>query len=246
MERRQMDALAVVLSTFAELPRAFAAVGSTVGSPIGSLGLFLTGYFLILVVPGPNMVVIFAVASTHGLYRAVPMVAAIGAGSTTLLVVMAMGASTGLAQDRVCAVLAVASGMLLLYAAWRLLHLAPPSAVCREQAKPVASAIKDGRVGFGCSLTNPVTAAYFLSAILNPDNPWFRGPQLAVTCAAVLVLAMAVNLLVARLLSLKAAQDAARRVFWPLKIGAAGMVIALGAHALYPYLGPVRQMLTGW
>ncbi len=100
-------------------------------------------------------------------------------------------------------------------------------------------------MGFGCSLTNPVTAAYFMSAILSPDNLWFRGPHLLVTTASVLVLAITINLLVARLMSLKAAQDAARRAFWPLKIGAAAMVIGLGAHALYPYLGPVQRMLVG-
>lgn len=220
--------------------QAFASLSS-----LSSLGLFLMGYLLILVVPGPNMIVIFAVASTHGLHRAVPMVAAVGAGSATLLVMMAMGAATGLAQDRVCAVLAVISGLLVIFAAWRLLHLRPPSADGTCHAGCVSSAIRYGKMGFSCSLTNPVTAAYFMSAILNPHNVWFRGPYLAVTCASVLVLAITINLLVARILSLKAAQDAARRMFWPLKIGAAAMVIGMGAYALHPYIDPVRRMVIG-
>lgn len=234
MECDQMDAHA-----FASLA-SFSSLAS-----LPSLGLFLMGYLLILIVPGPNMIVIFTVASTYGLRRAVPIVAAVGAGSATLLVVMAIGATMGLAQDRVCAVLAVISGSLVIFAAWRLLHLRPPAVDRTRRAGCVSSAIRYGKMGFSCSLTNPVTAAYFMSAILNPDSVWFRGPHLAVTCASVLVLAITINLLVARILSLNAAQNAAHRMFWPLKIGAAAMVIGMGAYALHPYLGPVRRMLVG-
>lgn len=212
----------------------------------GWLGLFLLGYLMILIVPGANMMIVFAVASTHGLRKAFPIVAAIGSGSATLLVAMSLGAASGVVPDGTVTGLALISGGLVLYAAWRLLQLRPPAAIRGLSSRPPDVAARHGRVGFACSLTNPVTAAYFMPAILMDGNVWLHGSGLAATATLVLVASVAVNLAAAQLLSLRAVQDAAGRLFRPIRIAAAVMVVFLGAHALHPHLEPVRRLVLGW
>lgn len=54
-------------------------------SGAGHLAAFFLGYWLLLVIPGPNLLVISAVASTEGVKRCLPLCAGLALGATLAL-----------------------------------------------------------------------------------------------------------------------------------------------------------------
>lgn len=137
-----------------------AAVSQAAASP---LALFWAGYMLVLLVPGPNMLIVGSYVALKGPAAALPLVCGVSAGAAVLAAIVFTTAE-GMTQSP----LILASGRWLAFAmlvwiAWR---------VVRPGGRPAHSPVKRHLVvgefgaGFVTAFSNPVTAGYFLAVAL--------------------------------------------------------------------------------
>jgi threonine/homoserine/homoserine lactone efflux protein len=120
---------------------------------------FTVGYLLCLMTPGPNLMVLAGVAAARDPRGAVPLCLGVTAGALTLASLVFVTADLvpdGGGWDRASR---AASGLLLLYIAWRLWNAGAP--------RPGPAARRgDFWIGFITSLLNPISAAFFASQFL--------------------------------------------------------------------------------
>jgi threonine/homoserine/homoserine lactone efflux protein len=116
---------------------------------------FALGYAAILVVPGPNVLAVGALAALRGARAAFPM--AIGAALGAMVLAAIAGAVIQVISAQQESVKIVGAGLLVLVA-WRIVRLGPDAHL--SQREPRASSVEFAS-GFCTALTNPITAAYF-------------------------------------------------------------------------------------
>lgn len=90
------------------------------------------------ITPGPNNLMLMASGANFGLRRSVPHMLGIGVGFTVMIVLVGLGL-IGL-FDRVAwsrSALAVASGLYMLWLAWRIANAAAPQQSAGRAARPI-------------------------------------------------------------------------------------------------------------
>lgn len=165
---------------------------------------FFLGYILILITPGPNMMVVGTLAACRGLRGVLLLVASIGLGaailSFTMLVVVQFAAPKG----QLNTMIGVANILLLSFTAWRILKLNKLSPTPQTKLSGVPR--HDIIIGFLCGFLNPITAAYFLSQYLLHSDVIKLSAECTPLILGVLVLATLNLTVVALLLSKPAVQ----------------------------------------
>jgi threonine/homoserine/homoserine lactone efflux protein len=119
------------------------------------LAAFTLGYVLVLLTPGPNLIVLAGIALVRGVRGSIPVCLGIAFGSVLLATAAALAADAVPESASWDAAGRALGGLLLLYVAWRLLSAAPLSPAA---AAPLRV---DFALGFGAALFNPITGAYF-------------------------------------------------------------------------------------
>lgn len=168
------------------------------------MATFALGYLLILLVPGPNMLALGALAGLRGMRGAMPLCLGMAAGAACLAALICVALAPIAAGPEA----AIAGATALLITAALLLprrEAGDPPAAPGSRRETVGGCA----AGFLTALTNPVTAGYFAAQIGGPlaDKPvlpvlpvlvggvavlWFAG------CAGVLALPTPRRLLAAR------------------------------------------------
>lgn len=152
-----------------------------------NLWLFALTSALLIVVPGPNVMVIVGTSLAHGRVRGLQTVAGTSTAMLLQLAVAAVGTS-GL-------VLALSAGFAWLkwlgvgYLVWVGLGL-----LLRQDSAPVPSGMGSFRRGFWVSLTNPKTILFFgafLPQFVVPGEPYL--PQVALLSVVFWVLAVCLD-----------------------------------------------------
>jgi threonine/homoserine/homoserine lactone efflux protein len=125
---------------------------------------FFLGYILILITPGPNMMVVGTFAACRGLRGVLTLVVSIGLGaailSFSMLVAVQLAAPTGEFKTMIL----VANVALLTFTACRIFRIKSLSPM--GKSAPSGRPKQDFIIGFLCGFFNPITAAYFLSQYL--------------------------------------------------------------------------------
>ncbi len=144
---------------------------------------FALGYLLILLVPGPNMLALGALAGLRGMRGAMPLCLGMAVGAACLAAIICVALSPIAAGPE--AALAGATALLITAAL-----LLPRRAIESPSSGPGSRRETVGgcTAGFLTALTNPVTAGYFAAQIGGPlaDKPLL--PVLPVLVGGVAVL----------------------------------------------------------
>jgi threonine/homoserine/homoserine lactone efflux protein len=91
--------------------------------PLESWLAFSAATIVLLVVPGPTLLIVIGYSIAHGRRVHLPLVAAVALGDSTALVLSLLGLGTVLAASAMAfSVLKWAGGLYLLYLAWRMLR----------------------------------------------------------------------------------------------------------------------------
>jgi threonine/homoserine/homoserine lactone efflux protein len=191
----------------------------------GMAGQVLAGYALVAMTPGPNVLLVANAAALHGARAALPRCAA-NAIAVCLIASVAHLASgllprSGPALD----LLALASGALLLLAAFRI-------ARSRPAAQPTRRSLRAGFLtSFRAAAANPATIAYFAAAFSGPlaGSAALAGWAVAAGAAA---LSLGVCLAWAMLLGRPAVQRAVVRRQTQFRLGTAVLLAAAAASTL--------------
>ena len=166
--------------------------------PAAALTKFALGYLAVLAAPGPNMLAIGALAALRGFRGVMPVCCGIAAGAGCLALALHLGFGLLARLEGLDAVARAVGGAMLLLVSLRVIRAPRPclSANAPQDAAP-PTAVRGGFVlGFLTALTNPVTAAYFISQFLGPlgsaQAAWIAAPVAA-------ALALLVGLGIARI-----------------------------------------------
>jgi threonine/homoserine/homoserine lactone efflux protein len=171
---------------------------------------FIAAYLLLMLAPGPNMLLLASVALLRGLRGVVPLVLGLASGAALQLLLLVQ------LKDQIAHVpVLVAAGkglatLLLLYVGWRVLTgprllLARPDAGARQ---PTEAGF---RLGLVTATTNPLTFSVVLAQFLTYASPVSFGTgalTLALTVFAVVVVR---SLIVSGVFALAPVRQAALR-----------------------------------
>lgn len=199
-----------------------------------ALSTLLAGYFaglgLVLVTPGPNLLLIGGLAALRGFRATLPVVCGLGCGAAVLG--CSLYTAAGMLPDSAVwnALGRVIAACFLGALAWRLARAPTPGGAPDDVA-----AHADFSAGFATAVVNPVTGLFFAAQFVGPagDLPWrMIAPLLLISAALIVVKA----LLVAALLS----HDTIRcRVIGAFRLwsgAVAGLFLLLALHQLRPVL----------
>jgi threonine/homoserine/homoserine lactone efflux protein len=202
---------------------------------------FLVGYLIILAVPGPNMLIVSYVAATRGLKATLPLALAIGCGAACLFAIihaLADMIGPGFREG----LTAVSVGLLFL-SAFRIATSRLPNPAVEGRGDVVR--YSDVTIGFACGFSNPVTAAYFVFAILGERNLLMaQGMGIPLVCSAA-VLCSSFAMLAAAVFSRRTIQQQVMRRFTTIKVIAATLMASYGLTMAGRLLGPVLANLIG-
>jgi threonine/homoserine/homoserine lactone efflux protein len=123
------------------------------------MAAFALGYAAILVVPGPNVIAVGALAALRGARAALPMAIGAALGAMVLAAITSSAIRVMVAPKESLKI--VGAGLLVLVA-WRIVRLKPGSPL--GQREPRAPPVEFAS-GFCTALTNPITAVYFAGAL---------------------------------------------------------------------------------
>ncbi|MBP0465206.1 LysE family transporter [Roseomonas sp. PWR1] len=189
----------------------------------GMAGQVLAGYALVVMTPGPNVLLVADAAARHGMRAALPRCGAnaLAVGLIAGVAQLASGAlpRSGPALD----VFALASGVLLLLAALRIARSRPG----QRQGGLGASFL----TSFRTAVLNPVTIAYFATAFTGPLVGTGLGAGWVVAAGAA-ALSLCVCLGWALLLGRPAVQRAVATRQTQFRLGTAVLLAAAAASTL--------------
>lgn len=193
-----------------------------------SVTAVLTGYFsglaLVLATPGPNLLLVGALAALRGVARTLPLALGLGTGAGVLgAIVYAMAGlmPTGAAWDTAGRVLS--AGLLATMAA-RIARMPSPA------AGPVARSSglhADFATAFATAVMNPITGLFFVSQFVGPagDLSW---PEVAPLMLVTTILVMLKAIAVAAIFSRAVVRDRVAAAFglWSKVVAALFVVLA--------------------
>lgn len=136
---------------------------SLAATPIAMMAEFLAGYAIILLTPGPNLFAVAGLAAVRGLRAARPLCLGLGLGAGALCGVAAAAAHAESGTGPLPRV--IGAGLLV----WVAIRIARRRATATAPAPSRTEAMTTFAAGFATASTNPLTAAYFLSASLRAE-----------------------------------------------------------------------------
>ncbi|MCB4825036.1 LysE family translocator [Roseicella aerolata] len=184
---------------------------------IGRLLDFLLGYLVILVTPGPNMLVVGGVAALRGVRGALPICCGIAMGAAALVASIALVAAGVTSRDPEWEVAGrwLAVG-LLAWGAVFVARLRPPGETTMPGRRSGVAAFG---TGFCTAATNPLTAAFCAAQAI---GPLASHPEVLVLAPALVgMAALGFALLVAVLLARPRFRAAALAWHRPIRLTAA-------------------------
>ncbi|MFO7250341.1 MAG: leucine efflux protein LeuE [Actinomycetes bacterium] len=160
---------------------------------ITDLWTYVIGAFLIILMPGPNSLLVLATAARDGVRKGYRAAAGVFVGDTVLMVLSAAGVASLLrSHPLLFAVVKYAGalylawiGLQMLRSAWRAWRTPASEVTAEEQGQAIAAA--DRRAGHGdpfrrallISLLNPKAILFFVSFFIQFVDPSYSSPALS-------------------------------------------------------------------
>lgn len=190
---------------------------------------FMAGYGALLVVPGPSMLAVSSAGLTGA--RRSAGAAALGVAIGTALLVL--GVFQARAQLASVPALSIAGEMMFAATLLIVGTKAIRRAVLPIRGVPVASSCATGSaffvIGLLAALTNPISLAFFTSAVLSVPVETFAQSRMVLP-AGVFAMALCWFSLVALAVSSSMARTAALRVTRPAQAVAGMLMVAIAAY----------------
>jgi len=167
------------------------------------IGKFLLAYLAVLAMPGPNMLAIGGVAALRGFQAVIPFCLGIAVGAGALAGLL-YSAAVAIPKNDVWQMIArIAGALLLLVFAGRVAILRLPSSRtrARKNTPNFPSYLGEFSAGFCTAMTNPITSAYFAAEFVGPLSALSGTLPVAITLAAIPVLALLSGLITAIVLA---------------------------------------------
>jgi len=202
------------------------------------IGKFLLAYLAVLAMPGPNMLAIGGVAAIRGFQAVIPFCLGIAVGAGALAGLL-YSAAVAIPKNDVWQMIArIAGALLLLVFAGRVAILRPPSDRVRARKNTLifSSHIGEFSAGFCTAMTNPITLAYFAAEFVGPLSALRGTLPVAVTLAAIPVLALVSSLITAVVLARALARRAALAWHRPICVTVALALVVLAATIMKPLI----------
>lgn len=202
------------------------------------VGKFLLAYLAVLAMPGPNMLAIGGVAALRGFQAVIPFCLGIAAGAGALASLL-YSAAVAIPKNDVWQMTArIAGALLLLVFAGRVAMLRAPSkrAWARKNTPSFPSHLGQFGAGFCTAMTNPITSAYFAANLIGPLSALRGTLPVAVTLAAIPVLALLSGLATAVVLARPLARRSALAWHRPICVTVAFALVVLAASIMRPLI----------
>jgi threonine/homoserine/homoserine lactone efflux protein len=194
---------------------------------------YFAAYALVLATPGPNMLVIGALAALKGVGSVLPIAFGLGIGGAALGAAMYFMAGLIPAGSSWHILECLISSLLLAWLGVRLIRAASTSPSNAPTNRSEQSA--QFALGLSTALSNPVTLAFFASQMIGPLSDrgiGIIGPLLLITG----LLALAKALVVATMFSHPVMRQRLVRWFRPASIGIGLSFLALATLRMMPVL----------
>jgi threonine/homoserine/homoserine lactone efflux protein len=159
-------------------------------------------YALMLMTPGPNLLIVLRIAMKPSLHRVMAVAAGIACGATVACFLAAFGASTFEKFDELETVSRILLAGILIHSAFRLIRRHPASSP-PEASTPETLAIRLFALGLATALSNPLSVPFFVSFYLAAPSLRTSG-GVTVACCLIFSMAFAWYVLAGRLFSLSA------------------------------------------
>ncbi|WP_046665760.1 LysE family translocator [Neorhizobium galegae] len=159
-------------------------------------------YALMLMTPGPNLLIVLRIAMKPSWYRVMTVAAGIACGATVACFLAAFGASTFEKFDKLETVGRILLAGILIHSAFRLISRHPASSP-PEASTPETLAIRLFALGLATALSNPLSVPFFVSFYLAAPSLRTTG-GVTVACCLIFSMAFAWFVLAGRLFSLSA------------------------------------------
>lgn len=166
---------------------------------------FWFGYLLIALVPGPNVVLVAALAAQRGLRGAGGLILSMASGGGALAALLFLAVQASLPPLQLQRAFDLMKPALLVFIAWQVLRAGSPSSAGRSAAPHALGSPRF--CGLVTALTNPVTATYFLSHYtINSRAFTLDGSAIILACGVMVIAALRLAL-IALLLAQPAMRD---------------------------------------
>jgi threonine/homoserine/homoserine lactone efflux protein len=209
--------------------------------------IFLGGYALPLLTPGPNMVMVASVAVLGGWYAAAHLIAGLSLGAVLLAIVMMLAGAAIDGAAGLAVLGPVVAALALAYVAW---SVAPKRRTgSAGAAKNTANAKACQLAGFSCglwtSITNPVTGTYFASQFLQSGSTLASGFNAVAVVIGVLVLCALKGIVVATVFSTETARAGALRHEFMLRRVIATVFVGLSVWTIWKIVSAALPVDVG-
>jgi threonine/homoserine/homoserine lactone efflux protein len=209
------------------------------GDAAAAVCRFLLGYAVVLVLPGPNMLAIGAVAALRGLAAAVPLCVGVACGVGTLAACLGLAVSSVLPEPTLLGDAGrVAAALLLLHLALRVVRRDGPAGDGQVLRCDGVTRLAGFGAGFATAVSNPISAAFFATQFAGPFGVSSAPAPLVLAVLGVTVAALAYGLILASLLAWPAARRAALAWQRPASVGGAVALAGLAVLTLLPVVAP--------
>lgn len=190
------------------------------------LAIFLLGYFVILVTPGPNLLVIGSIAALRGVRGALPLCLGVSLGAAALSAVLLAAVRVAPAGAWYLAI-RVGAALLLL---WLALKIASKKSPATTPELSAGAAFAEFGAGFFTAATNPVTIGYFTAHFLGPLS--LGGRLRATVPLSVMTEALLFWLAISSALAIPSVRRATLRWHRPICLSAALVLVFTAAMTL--------------
>jgi len=127
-----------------------------------SLAEFSIGYIAILIIPGPNMLLLVGLAAVHGVRGTLSICVGLALGASMSAALIASTMATFVPWERTIEAL---GGLFLLLASYWMLKAQPSELQYAKKAQ-----LTGFGGGLSIALANPITAAFFMTQFSGPLN----------------------------------------------------------------------------
>jgi threonine/homoserine/homoserine lactone efflux protein len=208
--------------------------------------LFLVGYALTLLTPGPNMLMIASVATVSGRRGVAPLIVGLCLGALSLAILL-MATDAAIEHSINLRILGpLVSGGMLTYIGWRMapVHHARPKNVSGPSSHVTPDAAsRFGIAGLWCgyctSISNPITSAYFASQFISDQSRLTVWPTAGAVLTGILLICAGRSLLIAIIFSAPRARARLLRHEHGVRRSLATVFAGLALWVAWPALLPV-------
>lgn len=207
------------------------------------VSIFLFGYALLLLMPGPNMAMVVSITVLGGPHAVAYLIAGLCIGAALLVTFMMVSGAALVQVAGLSVVGPLVSALALAFMGW---SVAPKSKMVTAGA---AKAGSSKLAGFSCGLwtatTNPITGTYFASQFLQPGSTLSSGFSAVAVVVGVLVLCALIFIVVATVFSTETARIGALRYEFALRRAITAIFTGLSVQTLLQVvpIGPVNDVV---